>query len=308
MPVESMKIAVVVPTLNAGSLWRAWIDGLLAQDLPLARRLVVDSGSTDATVAMAEAAGLELRKISPAEFDHGGTRQWAAGLVGECDIVVFLTQDAVLARPDSIRNLVAAFADPAVALCYGRQLPHAGASPLAAHARLFNYGEASYVRAYDDRATFGIKTAFSSNSYAAYRQQALQSVGGFPVRGIVSEDMFVAAKALKAGWKVAYCAEATVYHSHEYTLAQEFRRYFDIGVFRARNRWIYDEFGEAGGEGARFVRSEMAFLLRHGRLALLPVALVRTAFKLLGFRLGSIEHWMPPGLKRRLSLHRRFWG
>ena len=52
-----------------------------------------------------------------------------------------------------------------------------------------------------------------------------------------------------AGYKVAYCAEATVRHSHNYTPWEEFRRYFDTGVFHACEPWIQQQLGGASGEG-----------------------------------------------------------
>lgn len=43
--------------------------------------------------------------------------------------------------------------------------------------------------------------------------------------------MFMAARMIQAGYKIAYCAEASVRHSHNYTPKQEFQRYFDTGYF-----------------------------------------------------------------------------
>src|SRR5690606_22126597 len=130
-------------------------------------------------------------------------------------------------------TLVAAFNDPAVAVAYGRQLPHHVANPIAAHARLFNYGARSYVAGMEDATRMGIKTVFASNSFAAYRAATFKELGGFPERTILSEDMYLAARSVLAGGKVAYVAEACVRHSHNYTPLEEFRRYFDIGVFQA---------------------------------------------------------------------------
>jgi rhamnosyltransferase len=73
--------------------------------------------------------------------------------------------------------------------------------------------------------------------------------------------MSVAARLLMAGKRVAYVAEACVHHSHNYSLVQEFRRYFDTGVFHARSPWLLQEFGTANSEGLRFVRSEISFLM-----------------------------------------------
>jgi rhamnosyltransferase len=196
--------------------------------------------------------------------------------------------------------------DPAVAAAYGRQLPHPGAGPIEAHARLFNYPATGRVKTIDDRHTLGIKTVFLSNSFAAYRRADLQAAGGFPGHLIMGEDTYVAARLLQAGKKIAYCADACVFHSHDYTLLEEFRRYFDTGVLHAREPWIRAGFGGPGGEGWRFLKSEARHLMVHGPW-LLPSAAARTALKLSGFRLGLLEGHLPLRLKRRLSMFRAFW-
>lgn len=64
--------------------------------------------------------------------------------------------------------------------------------------------------------------------------------------------MYFAAKSVLNGYKVAYIAEAMVRHSHNYSLTEEFKRYFDIGVFHADQQWIRNDFGGAGGRKAFF--------------------------------------------------------
>ncbi|BBM05676.1 hypothetical protein HAALTHF_27910n [Vreelandella aquamarina] len=86
-----------------------------------------------------------------------------------------------------------------------------------------------------------------SNSFAAYRREALLAAGGFPEGTILSEDMMAGARLLQQGWKLAYCADACVQHSHNYTLAAEFKRYFDIGVFHHREQWLLAWLGKAEG-------------------------------------------------------------
>ncbi len=131
-------------------------------------------------------------------------------------------------------------------------------------------------------------------------------VGGFPRNVIFGEDMVTAARLLLAGYKIAYAAEACAYHSHAYTKRQEFKRYFDIGVLHSRERWLLDEFGPANGEGKRFVRSELRYLLQQGMWQI-PSALIRTGIKFLGYRLGRMEARFTPSVKRQLSMQPRFW-
>lgn len=297
---------LVIPSRNAGSAWEAVLNSLEIQSCQPYMSCLVDSESTDATAPLARTHGFSIERIDPTQFNHGGTRQLAVELLPDAEIIVFMTQDAILADEFAIENLLRAFDDPLVGVAYGRQLPHRGAKPLGAHARLFNYPDKSYVESLADRERMGIKAAFSSNSFAAYRREALQAVGGFPRDIILGEDTFVAAKMLLAGWKVAYQADARVYHSHDYSLRQEFRRYFDIGVFHAREHWLLDAFGKPEGEGGRFVRSEFAYLFKHAPW-LIPSAFLRTGLKYLGYRLGRAERWLPLRIKRGLSMHRGFW-
>ena len=111
---------------------------------------------------------------------------------------------------------------------------------------------------------------------------------------------------IQAGWKIAYCSHATVCHSHCYGPLEEFRRYFDIGVFHAGEKWIRDSFGHAGGEGLRFVRSELWHLFRTNP-ALIPSALLRTGLKLLGYKLGNMQHKLPARLRPWLSTNKQYW-
>ena len=307
MPVPSIEnLALVIPTLDAGRHVDRMVAALKTQTLRPSRFLVIDSGSSDDTVARFGDAGAQIHPIPPSEFDHGGTRQLAVDMLAEAEFVIFLTQDAVPAHPEAFANLVRAFEDVRVGVAFGRQLPAPGARPIAAHARLFNYPGESYVRSLSDAPRYGVKTVFCSNSFAAYRRAALTEAGGFPSRLIIAEDSVTAAAILAAGWTLHYVADARVYHSHDYTLTQEFRRYFDIGVLHATADGWVERFGRPEGEGRRFVISELAYLLRKGP-ALIPLALVRTVSKYLAYRLGHVERHLPPGLKRRLSMNSRFW-
>ena len=132
------------------------------------------------------------------------------------------------------------------------------------------------------------------------------AVGGFPSHLILGEDTYIAAKLLLAERKIAYCAEALVYHSHNYKILEEFRRYFDTGVLHAREPWIRQRFGNAEGDGLRYVKSELVYLWARRR-SLIPSALFRNAWKLIGFQLGLKEALLPQVMKRKLSMFRSYW-
>jgi rhamnosyltransferase len=302
-----MAVALIIPTRNAAAHLDRLLPALAAQSLQPDEFLVVDSASHDDTVARLRQAGARIEAIDPARFNHGGTRRWASQQVA-ADVLIYLTQDAIPADPETFARLVANLHSEAdIGVAYGRQQPHPGAGQLAAQARRFNYPPHSRSKRLRDAAELGIKTCFSSDSCSAYRRDALEAVGGFPEDVIGSEDAYVAAKLLLAGYAVRYAADAEVQHSHDYRLLEEFRRYFDIGVFYGRERWIRHAFGSAGGEGKRYVLAEIAALREAGALHRLPEVLLRTLCKYAGYRLGGYESWLSTALKRRLSMFPAYW-
>lgn len=302
---STLNVACVIPTYNGRQDLQRLLDSLAIQSARF-DTLIVDSSSSDGTYELALSRCDNVLRIDSKDFNHGGTRQMMVERNPDYDVYVFMTQDAYLDDPDAIANIVRPFVDEQVGAVCGRQLPHKDATALAEHARLFNYPPTSQIKSLADAPTLGIKTAFMSNSFAAYRRRALMQVGGFPQHVILSEDMYVTAKMLLAGWKAAYEGKACCRHSHNYSLKEEFRRYFDIGVFHAREPWIREQFGGAGGEGLRYVVSELKFL-GPGRLLEWPGSLLRNAVKLTAYKLSQQERHFPNGLKKSLGMHKRYW-
>jgi rhamnosyltransferase len=245
--------------------------------------------------------------VEKGHFDHGATRQKAVDRLDGIDVVVFMTQDAVLADADALSALVASLDDPRIGAAYGRQVPRAGAGAIECHARLFNYPDAGAVHTMDDAARLGIKATFCSNSFAAWRRSALMAAGGFASPCILGEDMLAAARLLQAGYCVAYCADARAIHSHALTARGEVRRYFDTGVMHANNPWLVQTFGSARGEGMRFVSSEVRFLATHRAVLHIPEALARDAVKLASYRLGRGYRRLPVKWCRRMSMNPVYW-
>lgn len=301
------NVAVIVLTRNAGVLWSDWLVAIQQQTLQAGRYLVIDSSSEDQTVALAREAGLEVYSIHPSQFNHGSTRQLATELCPDAELLVFLTQDAILKQADSLATILSHFADEQVGMAYGRHLPRADADWLERHARGFTYPATASVRDRHSFQTMGYRAAFSSDVYAVYRARALRSIGGFPQHIIVSEDSYVAARLLLAGWKSVYAAQSTVEHSHHYTLWQTFRRYFDVGVFHAAEKPLMQACGTPPDqEAGAYVRSLIHYLWQQSKW-LLPLAALQTLVKLIGFSVGKRYQQLPVWLCRWISVQKAYW-
>jgi rhamnosyltransferase len=280
-----VKFTICIPTLNARKTWSSFAAALKAQSASPEEIIVIDSESDDGTAELALRDGFRVERIARRDFRHGATRQLAVEMAAGSEVLVYLTQDALLADCDAISCLLRAFQDPEVGAAYGRQLPRKEAGPIETHARLFNYSPVSELHSISSIPTLGFKTIFFSNSFGAYRRVALQAVGGFPLDVNFGEDTVVTGRLVLEGWKIAYVAEAQVYHSHDYTWRQEFERYRYIGELHEEHAWMLREFGGTSGEGLRFVQSKVRFLA-HSAPHLIPSALFRDACKYLGYKLG----------------------
>lgn len=300
------RIAVILPTWNSERYFDSFPEPLLSQGIRPDQVLVVDSESKDNTVARARSFGFQVHEIPRCEFNHGGTRALASTLVPWAEILVYTTPDAIMATPDTIVRLVKVFEDPEIGAAYGRQFPHRNADAFARHACAFNYPDRSLVRTYETKKELGFKTIFLSDNLGAYRRTALEAVGNFPRKVISLEDTYAAAKMMMHGWKTAYVADAAVYHSHNLTLVQLFRRYFDTGVLHEREAWMRAEYGEPSGEGMRFVRSEIAWAAKENPL-LIPMIFLRTAAKYLGYRAGRREASFSNTMKQRMGNFKEYW-
>jgi rhamnosyltransferase len=298
---------VIVPVRNGGDRWREAARALLASVPQPSMVVVVDSSSIDGSDLVAAELGFEVERIDPRSFNHGATRQSAVNrFCVNHAFVVFLTHDAVIEGPESLVELLSAFDDPRTGAAYGRQLPHYNARPFARHSSNYLYPRDGSTRTLADAARYGVRTTHLSNSYAAYRLSALEACGGFPSGLILGEDAYVALQMLKLGWAISYRAAAMVRHSHDYSMFQEMRRYFDYGVFHAQLPELLAELGTAEGEGARFIASEIRFMAACAPW-LVPLVPIRNAAKYLGYRLGRHFQQLPLPVRRRLSMTRGFW-
>ncbi len=305
--VSQLQISVIIPTLDGGDVFADLLQQLSLQTVTADEILVVDSASNDLTCEVAKEYGAKVIDVARADFDHGATRSMAAK-EARGELLLFFTQDAVPAGNDLIEKLIAPLLqDDTVAISYGRQLPQRGASLSAAALRRFNYPEQSVVRQFADREKLGLKTAFVSNSCAAYSKAALEEVAFFPEKLIFGEDTCTAGRLLQNGYKVAYVAEAEVYHSHNYSLSEEFRRSFDIGVLHAIENWLPDTFGRAEGEGLRYIKYEIGVILQQKKIHLLPLFFCRNFTKFIGYKLGSKYDTLPRWLLPRLSMNSGWW-
>ena len=280
-----MGVSVIIPTLNAGAALDRLLAALENQTIAPDEIIVVDSQSEDDTVRIAKGYDrVRVIEIARGEFDHGGTRDMALRQT-KGEFVLFLTQDALPADERAIERLLKPFEDPRVAAAGGRQIAWPNARPAEKLMRAHSYPEKSRVWQAEDIKRLGLRAFLISDVFAAYRKEAYLAAGGFDHPLLTDEDVLMAQRLLRTGYKLAYSGEAAVFHSHDFTFAQQFRRNLLIGRVLRR----YEERLEGAremGEGVRLARAIVAQLVREGHFIECARFSLDCAARLLGNRMG----------------------
>lgn len=303
---DNRTIDVIIPTYRPGKEFRLLLERLKQQSVPVRRVVIINTEKKfwDSRWEQ-EFPFTEVHHIKKEEFDHGGTRRKAAELT-DAEIMVFMTQDALPADRDLIRNLTAPLKEPETAAAYARQLPNASCSFVERYTRSFNYPDKSSVKSREDLPVYGIKTFFCSNVCAAYRKDVYESLGGFTGHTIFNEDMIYASAVIQHGYRIAYAADAKVIHSHNYTCMQQFRRNFDLGVSQAEYPEVFQT-ASSESEGIRLVKKTFRYLCVNGRRRLIPGFVLQSGFKFAGYLAGKNYRRMPARMVRWCSMNKDYW-
>lgn len=292
------KISVIIPTRNAERQISNLLSTIKLQSIPC-EIIVIDSLSTDKTVAVSESYGAKVISIKKEDFNHGRTRNIAA-FKSNGDIIVFMTQDTLPVDKNCIENLTKPLEQTYIVASYGRQIAHDNAKPTEKFARYFNYPETSAVKSAESIEHLGIKTFFFSNAFSAIRKLEFKMLGGFPEDVLMFEDMLFAAKLIFKGFSIAYVPDAKVIHSHDLSFSGQFARYFQAGVSFKKNSWFL-EYAKSGREGVRFLMEEIKYLLQHDAHRWAFYAAIEAVFKYSGYKIGLNYDKIPFFNKKRFN-------
>ncbi len=304
-------VSAVVPVKDGERYLEELLDALTREGVD--QILVIDSGSSDRSLEIARAAGVELLEIEPSEFAHGRTRNLGAERTSG-DLICFLTQDATPC-PGWLDAYREAFAlDERVGAAYGPHLPRAETSPMIARelTEFFAGFEAHSLPANGSGSARPVvqragDPRFLSNVNACYARACWEEIRFRDVR--YSEDQAFGADMLAAGWSKVYHPCAAVLHAHDYGATEFMRRYFDeyrglrestghVEAFQARatarevlsgvsadRRWM----AERGIDGPERLRWTTRSFVHHAG---------RRVFS----AIGSRSERLPSALSARLSL------
>jgi len=306
-----MKIDVIIPVYKPDKNFLQLIEKLETQTVSVNRIILMNTEEKYfsqlyyGTRFAKQYHNIDVYHLSKKEFNHGKTRRQGVKK-SDADVFVMMTQDAMPQDEYLLEKLLKCLEQEDVAAAYARQLPAPDSTPVESYMRSFNYPEKSEVKSVKDMETRGIKAFFCSNVCCAYKRDIYEKLGGFIRHTIFNEDMIYAAGALKAGYRIAYAADAKVVHSHNYTCKQQLRRNFDLGVSQAEHPEIFANV-PSEGEGIKSVKATAAYLKQNGMWKWIPHLILQSGFKYLGYLLGKNYRKLPHKYVMKLTMNKEYW-
>jgi len=302
-PIASIVILTKNNSKEIGSCLKAVFD----QELKQFEAIVIDSGSSDGTVNIASSFDVRVERISATEFHHGRTRNLGASLA-RGRLLLFLAPDACPVDSTWLGSLIAPFVDEEVAGTYGRQIPKPDANPIERFflEQIYPKTGRTYSRRDLDEGN-PERIVLLSDVCSALRKDVWKKVR-FDEKIIMSEDQEIARRILKQDWKIVYEPKCGVYHSHNYSLADVFRRYFDSGESLTEILKSPVSPTRSIRYAFRLLRGSVTFVLQSQvkkKLYWVIYSFAYNLLKVLGFMCGTRKRFVPPFLLDRLS-HTRY--
>lgn len=281
-----MTVDIICPLYNAENDIENLHKSLLMQkDVKINEIKYILTESNDNTEKKLKELEINFEKIKKEDFSHSLTREKAT-FDSKADIVAFITQDVKIQRDDWLYYLTKDIIDGTVDACYSRQL--CDNNTIEKYTRECNYPEVSRIVSKDDIEKLGLKTFFFSDASSAIKRETFVKLNGYDHKNLViNEDMYIAYKLITNGYKIKYCAESEVVHSHQFTLKQYYNRYKDTGKFFKENSYLNNyKVNQAGGSMAIYVLKRA---LQDKNWSVLTKYIPNMAARFIGMKMGKID-------------------
>ena len=223
--------------------------------------------------------------IEKEEFSHSLTREKTAKKC-KADILVFITQDIIIESEYWLENLINGIENGECEAAYSRQL--CSNNTIEKYTREKNYPSESYIKTQDDIEKIGINAFFFSDASSAIKREIFVELNGYDGKNFpTNEDMYFAHKLITNGYRIKYCAESEVIHSHKFTFKQLYKRYYDTGVFFRQNEYLNDyKVNKAGGGMAKYVLKRA---IQDKNFKVLIRFVPDMAVRFIGMRMGKLN-------------------
>lgn len=236
-----MKVDIICPLYNAENYIISLHESLLRQEEVTINEIkYILTESKDDTENILKKNKYNYKKILKKDFSHSLVRENAA-FESNADIVVFISQDVVIEDSKWLKNLISPIENKEASASYSRQITKY--NNIEKYTRIKNYPNESKIKSKEDIPHLGLNTFFFSDASSAVDLKIFKKLNGYDNKNLpINEDMYLAYKLIMNGYKIKYCADSIVYHSHKFTLKELYDRYKLTGKFMKENSYL-DKFG-----------------------------------------------------------------
>jgi len=210
-------ISIVIRTLNEEKHLAELLSSIYAQKLIDGLQwevVIIDSGSTDGTLKIAEQQGCRITHIQRQDFTFGRSLNNGSAF-SKGDILVYISGHCVPVGSDWLMKLIAPLSEGVAGYAYGRQIGRDSTK----------YSERQLFQKYFPEQSRQPKTDIFCNNANAALTRSLWANYGFDEEIMGLEDMELAKRLGNDGEKTAYVADAVVFHIHDERWIQTRRRY-----------------------------------------------------------------------------------
>ena len=248
-----MTVDIICPLYNAGNYIMDLHQNIKKQkNVEVLSINYVVTKTNDNIEEILESLDCNYEMIEREEFSHSLTRERMANKC-KADIIVFITQDVIIKSESWLKNLIKGIEENECEAAFSRQI--CTNSTIEKYTRERNYPDKSYVKTKEDISKMGINAFFFSDASSAVKREIFVELNGYDGKNFpTNEDMYLAYKLLTNGYRIKYCADSEVEHSHKFTFKQLYKRYYDTGVFFSQNKYLNNyKVNQAGGGMAKYV-------------------------------------------------------
>lgn len=225
---KNEKISIIVPIYNGEKYLKKLVEKLKEQKGNFSIELI-------ALVSFSKDKSLEISKklfdkvLEVKKFNHAKTRHEGA-LIAEGYILVFITQDILPYDNNWLKELVNPLNENIIA-SFSKQIAYEEHSEIEKIIRRFNYPVENRICNKQNEKVNGRKNIFYSDASSAILKEEFLKLGGYDFFAPTNEDVYLASKMIKNGKSFIYTAKSKIWHSHQLSLKDSYKRYRDIGKF-----------------------------------------------------------------------------
>lgn len=300
-----MTISIICPLYKGEKYIDKLNQSLINQENVSIKEIVyiVTKVPGDNTIDKLDKLKANYKTVLPEEFSHSLTREKAA-YEAKGEIIVFITQDVIIEDKNWLHNLTKDIESGICDAAFSKQI--CTNKTIERYTRMKNYPDNDRIASKDKIDQLGIMSYFYSDASSAIKKETFVKLKGYDNKDLLTnEDMYIAYKLINNGYKIKYCSDSKVIHSHKYTYKALFKRYFDQGVFLKQHSYIRDS-GATGGavELVKFVFNQS---LKERNYAAIFDIIPNFGVRFIANKMGSLYEKLSQNKILKYTSNKNYW-